>query len=332
MRQQTRLSALRTPTGAAAAAILLVMLGLLPGCGSKVDAPRTPGEVRVVVSIPPLVGLVEALVPPEAEVRGLVAPGQSPHAYEPTPSDVAAVGRADLVVLVGMGIESGLPASVREGPWVVSMGGVLGLETGAAHAHDHGHDPHDDDPHDHNHNHTGPDPHLWLDPALVESFVPELAAAVRAAMERSGADAAAIEAVSGRADLLLADVREVDAAYREKLAAHRGAVVITQHAAWSRLTDRYGIVVASEIQVAETGPSAGHLATLVQTASGLGVRAVLTEPQLNRAVAERLAEQLGVPLGTLDPIGSGDWTAMMLKNLDELVATLGTAQKATPDG
>ncbi len=308
-------------------AVGLGVMGLVPGCGSSAETPRTPGSVRVVVSIPPLVGLVEALLPPEAEVRVLVAPGQSPHAYEPTPSDIAAVGRADLVVLVGMGIESGLPASVREGPRVVSMGGVLGLETAAAPGHDHGHQHSDDG----GHNHAGPDPHLWLDPALVESFVPELATAVRAAMERTGAEAAALEAVSDRAEVLLADVRAVDAAYRERLAAHRGAVVITQHAAWSRLFDRYGIAVASEIQLAETGPSAGHLAGLVQTASGLGVRAVLTEPQLNRAVAERLAEQLGVPIGTLDPLGSGDWTAMMLGNLDMLAVVLDPDRTEKPD-
>ncbi|MDQ7013364.1 MAG: metal ABC transporter substrate-binding protein [Planctomycetota bacterium] len=339
MRRRTRLSALRTPTGAAAAAILLAMLGLLPGCGSKADAPGTPGEVRVVVSIPPLVGLVEALLPPGARVRVLVAPGQSPHAYEPTPSDIAAVGRADLVVLVGMGIEAGLPASVRDGTRVLSMGVVLGIDPGDADEPAQGHAHRDDEPHDHNHDHNhdhihdhvGADPHLWLDPVLVESFVPELAAAVRAAMERGGNDTAALEGVAERADVLLESIRAVDSAYRERLAAHRGAVVITQHAAWSRLTDRYGIKVASEIQVAETGPSAGHLAELVQTASGLGVRAVLTEPQLDRAVAERLAAQLGVPLGTLDPLGSGNWTAMMLGNLDVLTEVLDPERTEQPD-
>lgn len=297
--------------------VAVLSLALAAGCGSRAEAPREAGPVRVVVSVPPLAGLVESLLPEGAEVRVLVPPGGSPHGYAPTPSDVAAVGRADLVVLIGMGIESGLPASVRDGARVVSMAGVLGMD--ADDGHDHAHD------HDHDHGaHDGADPHLWLDPSLVEEFLPALAERVIAAMERAGADAAATGAVAGRLAGLLADVREVDAAYRERLAAHQGAVVITQHAAWSRLTDRYGLVVASEIQVAEqTGPSAGRMAEIVRTAEALGVRAVLTEPQMNAAVAERLAERLGVPLGSLDPLGTGDWAGMMHANLDALVWALG---------
>jgi ABC-type Zn uptake system ZnuABC Zn-binding protein ZnuA len=297
----------------------VLSLGLVAGCGSRTETPREAGPVRVVVSVPPLASLVRSLLPGEAEVRVLVPPGGSPHGYAPSPSDIASVGRADLVVLVGMGIESGLPASVREGARVLSMAGALGLQAGDEHHDDHGHD------HDHDHAaHGGADPHLWLDPSLVEAFLPELAEGVVRALERAGADGATTGAVAGRLAGLLAEVREVDAVYREQLAAHQGAVVITQHAAWSRLTDRYGLVVASEIQVAEqTGPSAGRMAEIVRTAEARGVRAVLTEPQMNRAVAERLAEQLGVPLGTLDPLGTGDWAAMMYGNLDALVSVLG---------
>lgn len=205
----------------------------------------------------------------------------------------------------------------------MAMGAALGLATDDAHHDDHGHDHGHD--HDHDHAaHGGSDPHLWLDPSLVEAFLPELAERVVGALERAGADGATTDAVAGRLAGLLADVREVDTVYRERLAAFEGAVIITQHAAWSRLTDRYGLVVASEIQVAEeTGPSAGRMAEIVRTAEALGVRAVMTEPQLNRAVAERLSERLGVPLGTLDPLGTGDWTGMMHDNLEALVSVLG---------
>lgn len=306
---------------------------LLCGCGEGGSPAREPareaGPVRVVVSVAPLSGLVSALLPDDVEVRVLVPAGGSPHGYEPTPGDIAAVGRADLVVLVGMGIESGLPASVREGPRVLSMGGVLGLDTGAG-AHDHNHHDHGHDHgHDHDHAHAGEDPHLWLDPVLVESFLPKLADGVVTALERAGGDASVAGPVGARLARLLTDVREVDAAYREALSAHEGAVVITQHAAWSRLTDRYGLVVASEIQAAEdSGPSSGRLAELVTTARELGVRAILTEPQLNRSVAERLGAQLGVPVGTIDPLGSGDWSGMMLGNLSEIVSVL----EGTGDG
>lgn len=306
-------------------ALVLACAAVMPGCGHGGDVlPREPGPVRVVASIPPLGGLVEPLLPEGAAdgVRVLVPPGRSPHGYEPTPSDLAAVGRADLVVLVGMGIESGLPRSVREGPRVLTMGAALDLAA-AEDTHDHGHD------HGHAHDHSGPDPHLWLDPALVESFLPVLAEGVTQGLERSGADEATILGVPERLEELLAQVRAVDTDYRERLAPFAGAVVITQHAAWSRLAERYGIVIASEIQAAEDAePSSGHLAELVRVAKERGVAAVLTEPQLNRAVAERVAGQIGVPVGVLDPIGSGDWVEMMQSNLEALVVALEAGRDA----
>lgn len=331
MRQGSRSSAAQIRMVGTMASLLLLAIGRMAGCGAASDPPPTPRPAQVVVSIPPLQGLVEALLPAGAEVRVLVAPGQSPHTYEPTPSDVAAVGRADLVVLVGMGIEAGLPSSARDGPRVLSMAAALGIDPGDVDTGEQEHEHHNDHDHDHVHGHSGLDPHVWLDPVLVESFVPELAAAVRTALDRAGADAAAIEGVSDRADALLESVRAVDRAYRERLGNDGGAVVITQHPAWSRLFDRYGIVIASEIQLAESGPSAGHLAELVQTAKARGVRAVLSEPQLDGAIAERLAAQLGVPLGMLDPLGSGDWAGMMRRNLDVLTEVLGEENPEKPD-
>jgi zinc transport system substrate-binding protein len=292
----------------------------MAGCGERAERAREPGAVRVVVSVPPLAGLVRALAPPEAEVRVLVPAGSSPHGYEPTPAEMAAVGRADLVVLVGMGIESGLPEAVRHGPRALSMGGALGLDGG-----DHGHHHHDHGP-DGACEHEGEDPHLWLDPTLVEAFAPRLARGIERAMERAGASPEERALVGERLEGLLERVRGVDEAYRQRLSPHEGAVVITQHDAWSRLFDRYGLVVASWVQPAEDAePSAGHMAELVKTAGARGVVAVLTEPQLNHAVARRLAAQIGVPLAEIDPLGSGDWEALMLRNLEALEGVLATA-------
>lgn len=315
------------PTGwkrLAAWASAVVAMGAVLGCGGEgpaaAERAREPGPVRVVVSIPPLQGLVGTLAPEDAEVRVLIPPGRSPHGYEPTPADLAGAGRADLVVLVGMGIESGLPPSLLERAEVLEMAAALGIEgEGHDHAHDHGHDHAHD--HAHDHGDPGSDPHLWLDPVLVEQFVDALTSEVSRAVERAGGDPLAVEA---RREALLADVRAVHEAYGDRLAAHAGAVLITQHAAWGRLADRYGLVIASDIQLAEQSePSSARLAELVGLAEERGVQAVVSEPQLNRAVAERLAEQIGVPVAVLDPLGSGDWAGTMMANLEALERVLG---------
>lgn len=312
------------------AVVVLLMTCLAGGCGRPAgEGPREPGPVRVVVSIPPLAGLVEPLLPEGAELRVLVAPGSSPHGYEPSPSDIAAIARADLVVLVGMGTEAGLPASAKRGDRVLTMGEALGIDQRAA-IDDHDHGAHDHDHGAHDHAHSGPnDPHLWLDPQLVGAFVPLLAERVAEAVE--AADGAADQAgvVASRSELLSQEIAAVDLAYQGALRPLQGAAIVTQHGAWSRLTDRYGLEIAGVIQIADGGePTPGHIAEVVASAKEHHARAVFTEVQLDARLAERVARQLGVPVGRLDPLGQGDWVAMMRENLAQLTG----AMEALPAG
>lgn len=300
------------------AAALCASLALLSACGRSGDpGAREPGPVRLVAGVPPMAGLLAELAPPGADVRAIVAPGSSPHTFEPGPADVAAIARADLVVLVGLGVEASLPVRSVPPQRRLEMAAALGIQSG--------HDDHDHDHAGHEHDHSGPDAHLWLDPVLVIEFVPALAGAVRDALQRAGADEAAMLEVDDRERALLERIRAVDASYGGRLAPYAGAAIITHHDAWSRPAERYGLEIAGVILQAEgVEPSPAHLARLVDLARERSVRAVLTEPQLDAAVARRLAEQIGLPLGTLDPLGSGDWEATMRANLDELVRVLDT--------
>ena len=297
-------------------AILASVVLVAPGCQRGPDQPRDPGPMRVVVSIPPLEGMVRAVVPGDAEVRVLVEPGRSPHGFEPTPSDIAAIGEADLVVLVGMGIESFLPASVRTGDRVITMADALGIEADDHAGHDHG-------GHDHAHGEGDADPHLWLDPVLVRDFAAPLTKRVWDLQRAVGVSDGPRDETAGAGVALYDMADAVDAAYVRALADLKGAAIITQHAGWSRLTERYGLEIAGVIQPDDHGePSPGHIAEVVGAAREHNAVAVFGEVQLDARLAERVAGQLGLRVGRLDPLGRGDWEAMMLANLEELVGTI----------
>ncbi|VAX37061.1 hypothetical protein MNBD_PLANCTO03-2055, partial [hydrothermal vent metagenome] len=278
--------------------------------------PAQPTSIHIVVSIPPLAGLLRPLLPEGATLHTLVEPGRSPHGYEPAPSDIAMLGQADLVVFVGMGVESSLPISARSGAEVLVMAETLGLASREA-------DDHAD--HDHAHGTGEADPHLWLDPGLVERFIPHLADHLHSVMQQAGAEAADLDALRSREADLLARVRALDADSRERLRPFAGTAIITHHPAWSRLASRYDLEIAAIIQPVEGAePTPGHIADILAAAREHRVRGVFTEPQLDARIAERIASQIEAPLGTLDPLGRGDWEAMMRANLDELVRVLTT--------
>jgi len=296
--------------------LAIVLLGItlviasLTGCDrSEVSAPRDPGPPRIVVTIAPVAGLVSELVGESAEVTTLLPAGASPHGYEMSPDDVRALGRADLIVAVGLGLEPWLEQRLRTAPELakrsVAFADIVGVE---AHAH---HDHH----HDHQHDHIGPDPHLWLDPVLAGRFVRGIADDLPLGLADSAS--ALVEPVAAR-------IEETNAAWEMRLGPLEGKAIVTHHAAFGRPAERYGLMVAKVLRPVETNePNPSELAEAVRAISENDARAIFIEPQFNGTAAERIAEAAGVELGRLDPLGSGDWFAMMDANLEELVRALG---------
>jgi zinc transport system substrate-binding protein len=304
------------------AVVLAGVLGLALGCSESPaggSGARAEGPARVVVTIPPLRGLVAPLLPADAEITVLVEPGLSVHGYEPTPEDIVAIARADAVVMIGMGLEAGVADAVRHGgsgATLISMAKTLGIDeshAGHDHAHDHG-----------DHACAVGDPHLWLDPVLAESFVRALPGRLPEWM-RADAEAAA----SGVGD----EIATIDDAYRERLAPFAGRAIVTHHASYARPAERYGLTVAAVLRPIETlEPSPGDLAAAREAIAAHGVGAVFVEPQFSGGEAERLAEAAGVELIVLDPLGDGDWFGMMRTNLDRLVEGLSLQREAAGPG
>ncbi len=308
----TRRAALRSMAGAAVVGVASPSL-----LARRAGASGGGKLLRVVVTVAPLAGLVKPLLP-MAELTILMKPGRSEHGYEFAPEDLAHLGRADLVIYVGLGLEPQVESFLKKRPSSsrreICFADAVGIKP---------------DAHDHAHHHHAPgepcnhavDPHLWLDPSLCRELVPRLSEAIGelspAADESSRATAQAARRQHAKA------IDAVDEEHKTRLAPLKGRSIVTHHAAFGRLAERYGLKVAAVIREAEAAePTPGQIADVIKAVREHKVGAIFTEPQFDGKVAERLAAQAGVKLGRLDPIGDGDWFKMMRSNLDELVAKL----------
>ena len=153
-------------------------------------APVLADQLRVVVDIPPVHGIVEGVLGSNASITTLISRGIDPHNYTMKPSHAAALSAADLIVLIG---ESLTPSLAEKLPSLASNAQIIELaevsnvhliayedahedhEDDAHHDDDHHddhadekeqneheHDEHHDDEHD-SHDHSGINPHMWLD-------------------------------------------------------------------------------------------------------------------------------------------------------------------------
>jgi len=162
---------------------------------------------------------------------------------------------------------------------------------------------------------------VWLDPVLVMRAVPALADAVMEAARLAGTDAGD---VAGRRDALLARLGALDESFRTALAPFAGASIVTHHSAWGRLAERYGLHVAAVVREIESAePTPGAIAASVEAIKSKQVKTVFVEPQFNPDAARRIAQAALVRVGTLDPLGDGDYFVMMEANLGELAKGLG---------
>jgi zinc transport system substrate-binding protein len=148
-------------------------------------APVLADQLRVVVDIPPIHGIVDGVLGSNARITTLIGSGIDPHNYTMKPSHAAAVSEADLIVLIG---EALTPSLAEKLPSLANNAKIIELaEVPNVHliAYEDAHDEHQDDAHhddehhadhkDHNHDadhddhshkghdHSGIDPHMWLD-------------------------------------------------------------------------------------------------------------------------------------------------------------------------
>jgi zinc transport system substrate-binding protein len=310
-------------------AVAGILMGILTAsCSGRLSGNEPP--LRIVVSIPPLAGLVRPLAPEGSEIKVLIPPGRSEHGYEMTSDDFAAAGRAHVLVYIGLGLEPRVEEFVKErrsrGRTDLSFAAAVKID-GAAGGHEHDHE-HGDDGHAH-----GPvDPHLWLDPVLVEQFVPALRAAIDEAMVRRGIMTPEAKArLDAAARDLEAKVRAVHDESLARLGEFAGRPIVTHHAAWGRLAERYNLRVAAVLRPIETSePTPSAIAAVIEAVKREGVTTIFIEPQFDRSTAKKVADATGVRVCTLDPIGDGDWFAMMRRNIQVLESCLGEKTMIPP--
>jgi len=122
-------------------------------------------SLDVVASFSILADMTRVVGGDHVSVTSLVGPGEDAHVYQPIPTDVVAVTRADLVITNGLGFEGFLErlieASDTQATIVTASTGIDVIEVGEDDHHDH--DDHDDHAHahddDHDHAHDDHDDH-----------------------------------------------------------------------------------------------------------------------------------------------------------------------------
>jgi zinc transport system substrate-binding protein len=304
----------------------LLAAGALAACGGD-DSPTADGDVDVVAAFYPLAFAAEQVGGGQVDVSNLTPAGQEPHDLELSPSDIAAVEEADYIVyLEGFMPEFDEAVAEYAAGEALEVGSVVELldyGEGAESLDDHEHG--EDEGHDHET--EGADPHFWLDPLRYAAVGEAIAEGL------SEIDEANAEAYTEGAEEFTAALSELDAEFAEGLADRASDDIVTSHAAFGYLADRYGLH-----QIAVSGvspdqePDGRRMAEIAEFVESHGVTTIFFETLVSPDIAETLAAETGAETAVLDPLeglaedqSGADYFTVMRDNLTVLRTALGAA-------
>lgn len=285
---------MRLPAAACAIAALFVTC-----CSARAVPDQTVPAVRTFVSILPQRAFVQRIGGERVSVDVLVQPGQSPATYDPTPRQMAALGRAGLFFRIGVPFENGLLPRIRGSmPDLKIVDTREGVPLRVMEAHGH-------DGHDHAHEHTqehgaehaqeGRDPHIWLSPKLVMVQ----AHTICGALSEHDPEGKALYEANLRAFLIELD--ELDSRVAAILEPVKGGTMLVFHPSWGYFADAYGLEQWA-IEVEGKTPGARQLAEIMDRAEEQGVKAIFVQPQFSRRAAEVVANAIRADVKAIDPL------------------------------
>ena len=254
------------------AAALAVAAGLVvttAGCSSA-------GSDRPLVAVTTNVlgDVVTEVVGDTADVMVLMPAGADPHSFEVSAKEAARLRTADLVVENGLGLEEGVArhveAAASDGVPVFTAGDHVDAIQWTT----------EDD--------SGPDPHLWTDPARMVDVVEALDEALRdAGVEPSGTDA------------YLDELAALDTEMTDAFAGvpDERRALVTNHHVFGYLAERYGFRVVGAVIPSGTtlaSPSAADLRDLAAAIDEAGVPTIFADLSQPARLAEVLADEVDV--------------------------------------
>lgn len=266
------------------------------GCDADPGRASDPEEsLQVVAAFYPLQWLAERLVGADGAVTSLTPAGTEPHDLQVSPPARRVLETADVVLYLGSGfqpdVERALAARGDTGQSLdlLADGGVELLPAPAGVGDELG---------------GAGDPHVWLDPVRMQTWASRVADALVTA------EPGLADAVATRLAALRADLQALDEHMASATAACARRTLVTSHAAFGYLADRYDLeqVPIAGLDPADE-PDPATLRQISGTARATGVTTVFVEEALPPALAETVATEVGARtdlLGVLefDPAGA----------------------------
>jgi ABC-type Zn uptake system ZnuABC Zn-binding protein ZnuA len=278
-------------------AILLTSF-LLASCVPSQSTPAPQdGMPRVLASTSFLADIAQNVAGNRFVVEPLLPLGVDPHAYQPKPADAAKVAASTVLILNGADYEQFIqPLLENVGGERLVVEASAGLTPRLSSA---------------DNEHTAGDPHFWLDPNLVITYVENIRASLTAA------DPEGAENYKANAEAYIKQLKELDTWIQSQVdtLTPEKRYLVTNHEALGYFADRYGFTIIGTVipsLSSEASPSAQEMADLVGQIRASNAMVIFLDATDNPSLANQIAKEAKVKVITdlhLESLTSPDGSA-----------------------
>lgn len=260
----------------------LLAVAALSGCISQ-DKPSSASSlgnasarINVAATVAPLGEFVKAVGGERVEVTVLVPPGAEPHTFEPKPSQMLDIARADLYVMNGAGLEFWMDKLLQANKGMIvvdSSQGVALLQEGEGEI----------------------DPHIWLS---LRNAALQVDSICRSLIE---VDSQNRDYYIKNRDDYLEKLEALDNELNRTFAANKNRIFIVHHPAWTYFAQDYNL---SQVPLMENEKEPGpkYLGGVIDLAQQNNITTIFVEPQFNPKSAEVIAREMNAGIVIIDPL------------------------------
>ena len=267
-------------------------------------------NINTVVSILPQQTFVKAIGGDKVDVALMVRPGNSPHTYEPKPSQMIEIAKADLYFAIDVEFEQvWLPKfkNLNSNMQVIDLAdNITKIQIQKAPEEKCTSEGHDSHAHHDAHDHEGDDPHIWTAPANVKI----IAQNIYDALVKN--DAENKDYYKKNLEVFLASIDETDKQVSQILSTlSKSRRFMVFHPSWGYFAKAYNLEqIAVEVEGKEPKPK--ELIHLLKEAKEEKVNAIFTQPEFSDTVAKIIAKELQIPVVKVSPLSS-NWSQTLIK-------------------
>lgn len=270
-------------------------------------------NINAMVSILPEQTFVKAIGGDKVNVSLMVQPGNSPHTYEPKPSQMVDIAKADLYFAIDVEFEhvwlpkfQSLNPKMRVIDLAENVTKIQMQNKNECEADDEHHSQHEE------HKHEGEDPHIWTAPSNVKIIAENIYNAL------IKIDPVNADYYKRNLDIFLASIDETDRQIIDILSSHEdGEKFMVFHPSWGYFAQAYNLEqIAVEVEGKEPKPK--ELIHLLTEAKEEKVRAIFTQPEFSDTVAKIIAKELQIPVVKVSPLAA-NWSENLI-NIAKAIA------------